>query len=396
MHVVFINYHTYSGSSGIHIHHLANSLCAKGVDCTVVLPTLPGDQEYFGPCRYRLANFVGFALETAVCGLPRDCLLHAWTPRENVRIMTSLLRLRTRAPYVVHLEDNEQAILEAHTGQSFASLCATQARLRAGLPRAMIHPLRHQQFLEGAAGVTCIIKTLERFAPPGMACLTFWPACEAAFFDLPQEPDAAARGRYGISGDSLVLFYPGNIHPANVAEVESLYLALDIVAASGTRVKLLRCGSDHARLSEPAQAARARHGLELGDVPSRDLPAVMAAADVLVQPGRPGAFNDFRFPSKLPLFLASGRPVILPRSNLGLELLDGEHCLHVPRAEPGAAPGALAACILRLAADPALRRRLGKNGRNFALTRFNWDASAERVHEFYRRLLAVEKRGGAS
>lgn len=394
MHIVFINYNTYTGSSGVHIHFLANSLCALGVECTVVAPTLPRDPDYFGPRAYRFAGFARFALETALSGLPKGCLLHAWTPRENVRVMTSLLRLRNRAPYVVHLEDNEQAILEAHTGRSFASQCAAPERLRPGLPRAMIHPLRHQAFLEAAAGVTCIIKTLERFAPPGIPRLTFWPACEAACFELPPEPDEDARARLGIPKESLTLFYPGNIHPANVAEVESLYLALDLVAATGTQVTLLRCGADHARLSQPAQAARSRHVLTLGEVPSRELPSLVAAADLLVQPGRPGEFNDYRFPSKLPMFLASARPVILPQSNLGLELVDGVHCLHLSTDHAGGSSENLAACILRLAHDKALRTRLGQSGREFARRHFNWDASAARVLDFYRMALDREDPGG--
>lgn len=387
MHVVFINYNTYTGSSGVHIHFLANSLCALGVACTVVAPTLPRDPEYFGPFAYRFVGFPRFALETALGGLPKDCLLHAWTPRENVRVMTGLLRRRSCAPYLVHLEDNEQAILEAHTGRSFASLCSAPPRPRPGLPRAMIHPLRHQAFLEGAAGVTCIIETLERFAPAQIPRLTFWPACEAACFELPPEPDQAARARLGIPKDRLTLFYPGNIHPANVAEVESLYLALELVAASGTPVTLLRCGADHAILSEPAQAAKARHVLTLGEVPSRELPWLIAAADMLVQPGRPGEFNDYRFPSKLPMFLASARPVILPSSNLGLKLVDGEQCLLLPSGAASGAPEDLSACILRLAKDKTLRARLGQNGRDFARRNFNWDASAARVLGFYQTLL---------
>ena len=48
------------------------------------------------------------------------------------------------------------------------------------------------------------------------------------------------------------------------------------------------------------------------------LPALLRLADVLVQPGESNRFNTHRLPSKLPEFLASGRPVIMPRANLGL------------------------------------------------------------------------------
>ena len=67
--------------------------------------------------------------------------------------------------------------------------------------------------------------------------------------------------------------------------------------------------------------------IELGWVARRHIPELLAAADVLVQPGRPDDFNDYRFPSKVPEFLASGRPVVLPRTNIGLHLRDRREAL---------------------------------------------------------------------
>lgn len=61
----------------------------------------------------------------------------------------------------------------------------------------------------------------------------------AGRFELPPEPDLTVHARLGIAKENLMIFYPGNIHPANVTEVESLYLALDLVAASGSMVSFL-------------------------------------------------------------------------------------------------------------------------------------------------------------
>ena len=54
---------------------------------------------------------------------------------------------------------------------------------------------------------------------------------------------------------------------------------------------------------------------------------------------------------------------------------DGETALVAPRRDVGA----LARCLERAVADGALRERLGRQGREFILTRFDWDRATERL-----------------
>ena len=60
--------------------------------------------------------------------------------------------------------------------------------------------------------------------------------------------------------------------------------------------------------------------IELGAVGWREIPGYLALADAFVQPGGPDDFNRYRLPSKLPEFLAMGRPVMLPHCNIGHDL----------------------------------------------------------------------------
>jgi glycosyltransferase involved in cell wall biosynthesis len=93
---------------------------------------------------------------------------------------------------------------------------------------------------------------------------------------------------------------------------------------------------------------------------------MLAAADVLVQPGWPGPFDDERIPSKLPEFFAMSRPVILPRTNLGLRVAHEQEAYVLDRAD---AEG-MAEAIWRLKADPALRQRLAGNAAYYAIREF--------------------------
>ncbi len=391
MQIFFINYDPYGGCSGVHIHFLANALADRGHNCHVILPESGNDNAYFGTPRYSFLSLdEAVALAARRSTLFRDAILHAWTPRETPRKITQALASATGLPYVIHLEDNERHILESRYGQPFDVLCQRAASGELELNESYCHPLEHQRFLQGAEGVTCIIDALTRFVPEGVPTQVFWPACEDAFFRLPLTPNLKVRAQLGIGPDEIVLTYPGAMHFANIHVMQELYLALPILAEWGRPVRLLRIGGESPDLSSEAAAARDRFVVHLGTLDASRLPPLVGAADILVQPGMPGPFDDCRFPSKLPFFLASGRPVVTAPTNLGRHLRDGEHCLFLN--EPGAP--AIAAAVRRLIDDPALARRLGDNGRAFARRNLSWDKSAAVVEAFYKRLLRA--RGGVA
>jgi hypothetical protein len=103
-----------------------------------------------------------------------------------------------------------------------------------------------------------------------------------------------------------------------------------------------------------------------------------------VQPGPPGDFNDYRFPSKLPEFLVSGKPVVLPRTNIGRFLQDDVDCVLL---DQGHALD-IAEKLEPLLTDPDRRKRIGASGREFALRELTWSKSAARVKAFYEATLA--------
>jgi glycosyltransferase involved in cell wall biosynthesis len=49
-------------------------------------------------------------------------------------------------------------------------------------------------------------------------------------------------------------------------------------------------------------------------------------------------------------------------------------------------PHAIADAIRELADDPARARRLGENGREAILTRFNWESEFAKLDALYRRI----------
>ena len=117
----------------------------------------------------------------------------------------------------------------------------------------------------------------------------------------------------------------------------------------------------------------------LGAVPHAEVERLLERASVLVAPCEREGFGLAAAEA-----MAFGRPVVAAAGGALLDLVtDGETGLLVP---PRDAP-ALRAAVERLLADPELRERLGRAGREAARERFGWEGVIERMLEVYRRAL---------
>ena len=70
-----------------------------------------------------------------------------------------------------------------------------------------------------------------------------------------------------------------------------------------------------------------RYSVELGFVERGMIPVYLSIADILIQPGKAGLYNDYRLPSKIPEFLFMKKPVVLPDTNIGRFLKNNEEAL---------------------------------------------------------------------
>ena len=111
------------------------------------------------------------------------------------------------------------------------------------------------------------------------------------------------------------------------------------------------------------------------------IPVVMSALDALVHP----AVGTEAFGLVTIEALASARPVIASRlDGIPEGFMEGDHGLLVPPGDVNA----LTQAMQTLAADEALRRRMGESGRVHVLANFSREALARRTHDLYIQLLA--------
>ena len=357
--VLFVSHCDFTGASAYHVLAIATELERLGWSPAIAVPRSPQGVRDVGRPGFQVLSYRG-ARRGRLTFPDRKGpdLVHAFTPRETVRTLTLSLVQRHGCPYIVHLEDNEMAVQEAVVGGYDA------ARIRS--------------FLEGAAGVSVVIDRLSELGPDHVPTATIWPGYDEAI-ELPGRAREEIRRDVGLADDAVAVLYTGNIHQANVEEVRSLYRAVESLRASGRNLVLVKSGWNRV---PGAQLPRLGEGVrDLGWISRHRIFELLRGADVLVQPGSPGPFNDFRFPSKLPEFLASGRPVVLPRTNVGLHLEDGVDAMLLERG----GPDEIATKVALLADDPELRERLGRRGRAFALRELQWSRNVRQVVGLYER-----------
>ncbi len=381
--ILFVLYGDFTSNSAHHVAAFANELIGRGFDCIVAVPD---HMETIGA--QPQARFLGIEYAD-LAELPtyyRDgrapAVVHAWTTRESVRQFCTAVVLKFSSQVVIHLEDNEREILSRHLHCEWPQLVAKPtAELDALVPPTLSHPVHAETFLNAAQGVTVIVDQLAEFVPKSVPHATLWPAASAAFSARPPHPDL--RRRLGIPLEDIVLFYHGNVHQANADEVGELYRAVAQLNAEGHPTWLVRTGRDSPAFTASLDASTRARVIEIGFVKrAKDLPEFMRLADFFVQPGEAGDFNDYRFPSKLPEFLALGRPVILPRSNLGHLVIHGQDAYVLDRADASS----IAQAVMTLRNDPVLTAKLAAGALEFSKANFSWARSTDRLLEFYYRV----------
>ena len=382
--ILFALYHDFSANSAVHVHNFANQLNALGHSTAIAIPAGKDTGVALGAQNYSVHPFdrvEGDWSRIFPNGGPPE-IVHAWTPRENVRLFCEKLAGFCEFSLFVHLEDNEELILEANLGMSYEKL----VRTRSDTPPNLSHPRNYRAFIASAAGVTMIMDRLERFVPPEIPKLILWPGADEKLF-YPRPRDPALLEQLGIMEGTVVLCYTGNVHSANARDVRSLYVAAAILDREGTPARLIRTGRDFCPFLGPDEEWAYRISVELGHIPYQEIPQILSLADMLVQPGADNAFNEFRLPGKLPEFFAMGRPVILPHSNVGRFVRHGEEAWVLDKVN---ALGIVNA-VLGLRQDQELSERLASGAAAFCRQHFNWRQNAGALTSFYEEIALKPK-----
>ncbi len=382
MNVLFCLYQSFAANSANHVDGIARELCALGCDCIVAVPAEPTERELMGHTPYKTGTFDQVISGQVAFDDGRGPeVAHFWTPREVNRQFFKRLQDGRSFATVVHMEDNEELIARSQLKgvyDEFATGLKTE-----GFPAHLSHPQHWGEFLEEADGITVIIDALRNVIPRDKPSDLIWPSTDERNF-YPRHVNPSLRAELGVKPDHIVLAYHGNVHQANFREVRSLYLAVALLNREGYPATLLRMGKDHIEVDPLFRRWSAEFTQTVGFIPDRGrLAEILSQADVFVQPGSCDVFNEFRFPSKVPDFFALGRPVVLPRTNIGLVTVHGEDAYVLDEANGPAIADAVKAIVT----DQKLRQTLATGARRFFDNNLGWASTAAKVLALYRHVL---------
>lgn len=382
--IIFVLFHDFRSNSAGHAHNFANELSKLGYNCVVAVPSNKESASLYPDKLYGVINFKDIdCIDNRLFPNGRGPdIVHAWTPREIVRKFVMRLKEIYDFKLCLHLEDNEEHVACSAFNKNNEEIIDDIKLRNIEFPEHLTNPVHYDAFIKSTDGVTILMDKLSEFVPNDKLIYNIWPGYDKKLFRPMQSSDKTRR-RWGIPDNHIVLSYTGNIHHSNYKEVRSLFLAVAILNREGFPTVLLKTGQDiNLDFLGNNGTWVLPHIINLGFVDRHWLPEILSVSNVLVQPGRSDLFNDYRFPSKLPEFLAMGIPVILPASNIGRFLT---HRLHAYVLSDANAEN-IAEAVKEILKDEYLYRALSLGGQQFAADYLAWDKNINGLANFYEQV----------
>jgi glycosyltransferase involved in cell wall biosynthesis len=381
MNILFVLYGDFTSNSANPLVLYARELRSAGHACAVAVPSSletvsQHDDIAFLPVLY------DDVLKAPHSLFPNSRLadvIHACTPREVVRRFVTSYLSKHPTPLVIYLEDNEEWIATRALGLTEETLGQVgEQEISDRLSEALAHPFRYRSFIGLADAVAVIQDKLRSLVPPWVHAETVMIGVDVELFS-PRAPLPPLRARYGVAENEKVIVYHGGLNQFNQAAIQDLCAAVGILRQQGYLCRLLRTGPNPLSFLAEIPRETALAVSDLGLLRKRDLPDLLALADVFVQPGQPGPFEDFRLPGKVPEFLAMGLPVILPLTHGADLFTDGVDAVLLKTGSPQEIAGKSA----ELFSNPERARAIGKAGRRLAEIHFDARVQGRRLEAVY-------------
>jgi glycosyltransferase involved in cell wall biosynthesis len=189
----------------------------------------------------------------------------------------------------------------------------------------------------------------------------------------------AVRTMHGLTPSTPVVLYTGTFE--TYQGLDLLFAAMALVHRQRPDARLLLAGGKPLQIRQ-AQAQARRAGLDqvaifAGERPASEMPAYLAASDVLVSPRSRGTNT----PLKIYQYLRSGKPIVATRLLTHTQVLSDDTAILTEASPEGFARGVRDALD-----DPFRAAQIGQRARALAETKYSYDAYLAKTRQAYEAL----------
>ncbi len=216
---------------------------------------------------------------------------------------------------------------------------------------------------------------------PGEKIVTIPNGVDLERFPSGRQPSKTLRSRLGARDQDTLVVYAG-AHGISQG-LPSVAEAAAELADEQVHFAFVGDGADKRHLQTRVQELRLPNVTMLPAVARRDVPEVIEAADICLVPLRNVPLFATFIPSKMFEYLAVEKPVIGAVTGEAADILHRAGGLVVPPESP---PD-LAAAIRKLAAEPELRARMARRGREYVSLHYDRRVLAGRYLDLLRRVV---------
>jgi glycosyltransferase involved in cell wall biosynthesis len=213
--------------------------------------------------------------------------------------------------------------------------------------------------------------------------------CPNAIADAPPDTVPSAEGVVlaAAVAQSFSVVFAGNIGTAQACE--TIIAAAHLLRQEPVMFYLVGEGRNAAALRQRLQAEALTNVVMPGALPALDMPALYAAASVLLLSLRDDPALAATIPSKLQGYLAAGKPIVVSSNGAAAAVVQQAVAGLAVAAEDATA---LAAAVRQLyALTPAARAQLGQNGRAYFKAHYHLPQRAAELIQHFAETVARHK-----
>ena len=237
-------------------------------------------------------------------------IIYAYKPKPTSWGISLIKKLQTRRPVILDIDDWE---LSWHGGDQWKYSPTLRQLARDvlkpdGSLRQPDHPF-YLKRMESLVSKADVITTHNQFLQQRFGGVYVPNGKDVNLFDPTKYDAQKSRSRYGLS-EYRILMFPGAPRPYK--GVEDILMALDLLDQPDLRLVIVG-GSPYDDYDKELTDKWGRWIIKIPKSPSTEMPAIVAAAHIIVIPQRDSPAAQAQFPLKLTDGMAMAKPILSTR-----------------------------------------------------------------------------------